>query len=130
LTKPKDPNMVEMSVLVPKSTRNALQRIWATRGLTISQQVRHSLALWIRAHEKDPDALSARVAARELAAVRARTDPDAPRDANGKLIDLDNDPEPDRAQDPVAWSKWAARQGNKAIKELAKGQWPTAKKVD
>lgn len=130
MTKPKDPNMVEMSVLVPKSTRNALQRIWATRGLTISQQVRHSLALWIRAHEKDPDALDARVAARELAAVRARTDPDAPRDANGKLIDLDNDPEPDRAQDPVAWSKWAARQGNRAIKELAKGQWPTAKKVD
>lgn len=117
--------MVQMQVIVPKEIRDALQRIWHQRGMTISQQVRHSLALWVKAQAKDPAAMDARVAAREIRIAKTGhwTGPEAPGGANGAPMDLDNDPEPDRATEPAKWASWAARQGNKAVKDLAAGHW-------
>lgn len=117
-------HMVQMQIKVPKATRDAMQRIWARTGLTLSQQARHSLSLWVQACERDEKGIQRRAAVRELRRTQARAgsvpaQPPAPPPPMGH-----DDPEPDIRTDPVAWSAWSARQGNQAIANLAKGYWP------
>lgn len=117
------PGLVHMLIQVPKELRDAMQRIAHTDGLTISQQARHSLSLWVQAHDKDPMRADARIAARELRAGKTKVPMGVPQ-APAQPIDPANDPEPDPNTDPGAWASWSARQGNQAIANLAKGFWP------
>ena len=73
--------LVQMVIQVPPELKDAMREIWATKGYTISQQARMSLALWVRMHGKDPtkaDALFAKaMSPRSVqAAVEAELTPD------------------------------------------------------
>lgn len=124
MKRPPRPGIVKMVIMVPKELRDAMQQIWHKSGLTISQQARHSLSLWVQSHSKDPMRADARIAARELRAGKTKVPMGVPQIPPPQPIDPANDPEPDPQTDPGGWASWSARQGNQAIANLAKGFWP------
>lgn len=128
--------MVLMQVRVPKSLRTGLQQVYKASGLTVSQQVRFSLALWLKRVHRDPlgangvmGSLTGQGPAYQGSHGHQNPSP-SDYDAAGAPIDWLSMPEPDPATEPVLWSKWSARQGNAAIKELAGKHWPITHKDD
>lgn len=125
--------MVKMLVYIPKGLRDELERIKVQDGVTISQQVRYSLGLWVRRVNRDPhgawgpigNAVQDWKTGRSGIAGRAQEGPGSHAQALQAAIEVQThpelDPEPNPSVDPVGWSSWAARQGNAAVKTLAAG---------
>lgn len=127
----KDDGLVEMIVLVSKPVRAELEQIKALEGVSISQQVRCSLNLWITAVHRNPHGaqglLGNQIAKGHKlggwgpgAKGTGTPEPDVPQaDPFASL-----GPEPNQATHPAAWAKWSAKQGNLMVQKLAKGEWP------
>jgi hypothetical protein len=113
-------DLVRTLILLPKDLRTELELIRQASGLTLSQQARTSLTLWVAKCRKVPaQSLFAKGFGGQLPGL---TD-SVPNGPAPEVAPFDPGPEPDQAADPVAWSKWAARAGNAAIAKLAKGEW-------
>lgn len=131
-----DDPIVELTVRVRRSMRDALRTEYKRSGHTMSQQVRMSLALWLKRIHRDPhgaDGVMASLSGPGPAYGKPgayQSGSPSDYDAAGAPIDWLTMPEPDPAKEPVLWSKWSARQGNAAIKELAGKHWPITHKDD
>jgi len=130
MEKPNKPDMVRLVVLIPRGLHAELQAIRAVSGVTIGAQCRFSLTQWVRACARNPHGANGLIGNevafnyRKGARKAGEWLPGQPGQAIGPEVDDAPDPEPNQSQEPAAWAKWAARQGNKAIANLAKGLWP------
>ena len=115
--RPRSPDMVNMLVQVPTNIRNGLREITKQTGLTTSQQVRRSLAMWIRSQTGKPIETLASMNASPVYGTVPDQWADPPEPELG--------PEPDIKADPAAWASWSAKQGDWMIKQLAKGKFKT-----
>ena len=124
------PTMVKVLILLPKALRTELEQIRLRDGVSLSAQARLSLTHWVRAVARNPHGANGlignEVALNYRKGLGKGPDwlPGQPGQAIGPEVEDLPDPEPNQSQEPAAWAKWAARQGNKAIANLAKGLWP------
>lgn len=125
-----DDPIVELTVRVRKSMRDALRAEYKRSGHTMSQQVRMSLALWLKRVHRDPHGADGVMGSLAGPGPRYQKGQQGPWEAPGDAIDWLAMPEPDPTKDPVLWSKWSARQGNAAIKHFAAQHWPITHKDD
>lgn len=118
--------MVELRVKIPKTMQAELQAVWKRTGITMAQQVRTSLALWLARTEKSPGEASAMIA-RVSSRVARHSGPGKGPAPSGAPFEPEYDPaldpEPDPATEPGKWASWSARQGNWAVKQAAQGKF-------
>lgn len=113
--------MVKLLISIPLAMRTELEIIRQRDGVSISQQARYSLGMWIRRASKDPAGAWGMIG---NVVHQTQKGTQSPPEAPGPSKPFDPGPEPDQHNDPVAWSKWSAKAGNAAIARLAKGEWP------
>lgn len=118
MRKPRSADMINLVVQVPKALKADLERVCKETGLTVSQQTRFSLALWVKRMTGKPvDALSA--------AAGGALPPGKLKPWESVPVTLESlGPEPDQHNDPAAWAHWSAKQGDIMVAKLAKGEWP------
>jgi hypothetical protein len=116
-SKPKRVPMVKVLLHIPLWLREALETIKERDGVTISEQARMSLTIWVKRCARDPHgALGPLTQGMSQEATEAAT-----AYATPEPVPLG--PEPDPETDPAAWASWSARAGTAAIAKLAKGDW-------
>jgi hypothetical protein len=132
-----DRGMVVMQIYVPKYIRQKLEQIKQKDGVSVSQQARYSLALWIRRCDKDPHGAWGIIGNAVRDGWRSTGGPgfkDSPQDASEspqtalqKALEVmehpEHDPKPDQHLEPAKWASWAKRQGDAAVKAMAAGYW-------
>lgn len=113
--------LVKVLIALPPDLRTELELIRQQTGLTVSQQARTSLTLWVAKCRKVPaQSLFAKGFGGQLPS------PDSPgpgQHGHHKPQYEDPGPEPSQSKDPAAWAKWSAKAGNAAIAKLAAGEW-------
>lgn len=116
--------MVLISVLIPRNLRGDLEQLRQQTGLSISQQARTSLTLWVMKCQKATGSAQ-KMYAKGFDGLAGPSDgPGQGLTPPAKVKPFEPGPEPDQKADPVAWAKWSAKAGNAAIAKLAAGEWP------
>lgn len=117
-SKPKRVPMVKVLLHIPLWLREGLEAIKERDGVSISEQARMSLTIWLKRVNRDPmGALGPLTSGMSLEDTEAASAYAAP-----PVVPLG--PEPDPSTDPAAWASWSAKAGTEAISQLAKGTWP------
>lgn len=125
--------MVKVLIAMPADLRDELNALKQETGLTVSQQARTSLTIWVARCRKTPGGAQA-LFARGMAGLTAIAASESPTslpgahkgylDTIGPTYDPATDPQPDREREPAKWASWSKRQGDYAVSLLARGIWP------